>query len=266
LAKPLNIVIIGVGNVAYHIAQSFTFNTTVNIIQVFNHRNSKQAKQFSIEFRCDLVTDYSFINHNADVYLIAVKDDAIAEVVKNMSALKLKGVVAHTSGSIDLIELKPVSKNFGVYYPLQTFYKNASINWDKTPLLIEGNSKATENKLKQLAKLVSQKVKVVDSKSRLQIHLAAVFACNFTNAMYVSAFEIVKTSFSKKDTDLLMPIMEQSFKKLKTVHPNNAQTGPAMRNDKLVMNKHLKLLKQDKQLSHVYAVMSDLIMKQQNKD
>lgn len=78
----------------------------------------------------------------------------------------------------------------------------------------KGNSKSVENKLKQLASLVSKKTKIVDSKTRLQIHLAAVFACNFTNAMYVSAYEIIENSLSKKDTDLLLPIMQHSFQKL----------------------------------------------------
>ena len=113
---------------------------------------------------------------------------------------------------------------------------------------------------------ISKTVKVVDSKNRLQIHLAAVFACNFTNAMYVAAYELLENNLRKKDTELLLPIMQQSFKKLQNVHPTKAQTGPAMRNDKLVMKKHLQLLKKDKHLSHVYTVISDLIMRQQNQD
>ena len=180
--------------------------------------------------------------------------------------LKLKGLIVHTSGSVEMKVLKNVSSSIGVYYPLQTFYKGASIDWKTTPLLMEANTKSALNKLKRLAASVSNKTKVVDSKSRLQIHLAAVFACNFTNAMYVSAFEVIENNLSKKDTELLLPIMQQSFQKLQTIHPKKSQTGPAMRNDKLVMKKHLQLLKHDKQLSHVYAVLSDLIMRQQNQD
>ncbi len=264
MAKPLNIVIIGVGNVAYHISQSFQLIDHVNLIQVFNHRNSREAKQFSKQFNCDLVSDYFAINKNADIYIIAVKDDAIAEVVKNLSPLKLKGIVVHTSGSVDLSILKNASQNVGVYYPLQTFYKGANIDWETTPLLIEGNSKLVEMNLKQLATSVSKKVKVVDSNVRLQIHLAAVFACNFTNAMYVSAYEIIENRLSKKDTELLLPIMQHSFQKLQKVHPVKAQTGPAMRDDKLVMKKHLKLIKNNKQLTQVYKTLSDLIVTQQD--
>jgi len=256
-------VIIGIGNVAYHIADSYSGVNSINLIQVFNHRNSKEAKQFSKQFQCDLVSDYSSINTQADVYIIAVKDDAIVEVVKNVSLLKLKGIVVHTSGSVDLSVLKKASQNIGVYYPLQTFYKGASINWQTTPILIEGNLKGVETQLKQLANLVSKKVKVVDSKNRLQIHLAAVFACNFTNAMYVAAYQIIENNLTKNDTDLLLPIMQHSFQKLQKVHPIKAQTGPAMRDDKLVMKKHLDLIKNNKQLTQVYKTLSDLIVTQQ---
>lgn len=266
MSKALNIVIIGVGNVAHHIAESFQSNSNVNLLQVINHRNSKEAKQFSKQFTCDLVIDYKNLNQKADVYIISVKDDAIAEVTKQLIPLKLKGLVVHTSGSVEMDVLKNVSSKIGVYYPLQTFYKGASINWKTTPLLIEANTKPALSALKQLASTISRSLRVVDSQNRLQIHLAAVFACNFTNAMYVSAYEIIEYNLSKKDTELLLPIMQQSFQKLQTIHPKKAQTGPAMRNDKLVMKKHLQLLKQDKQLSHVYAVLSDLIMRQQNQD
>lgn len=263
MTKSLNIVIIGAGNVAYHIASSFQSNKKVNLVQVFNHRNSKESKQFSKQFYCDLVTNYKSINTSADIYIIAVKDDSIAEVAKNLSSLKLKGIIVHTSGSVDMSILKTVSKNIGVYYPLETFYKGASINWKTTPLLIEGSSKPIENIIKQLATSVSKKVKLIDSKNRLQIHLAAVFACNFTNAMYVSAYQIIENNIGKKDTDLLLPIMQHSFQKLQKVHPKNAQTGPAMRNDKLVMKKHLALIKNNTQLTQVYKTLSDLIITQQ---
>ena len=257
---------IGTGNVAYYIAEYFQSKKSVNLLQVFNHRNSKEAKQFSKKFQCDLMTDYKSIHPKADIYIIAVKDDAIVEVAKQLVPLKLKGLIVHTSGSVDMNVLKNGSSKIGVYYPLQTFYKGASIDWKTTPLLIEANTKSALNTLKQLASTVTKTVKVVDSKNRLQIHLAAVFGCNFTNAMYVSAYELIENNLSKKDTELLLPIMQQSFQKLQTIHPKKAQTGPAMRNDKLVMKKHLQLLKHDKQLSHVYAALSDLIMRQQNQD
>lgn len=263
MTKPINIVVIGTGNVAQHVANSFQGIDSIHLVQIFNHRATPEAKQFSKRFQCSLETNYSKINTNANVYIIAVKDDAIAELVKKITPLNLKGIVVHTSGSTDIKALKMASKNTGVYYPLQTFYKGAQINWKTTPVLIEGNSKSVETKLKLFAGLVSNKVKVVKSKSRLQMHLAAVFACNFTNAMYVSAFQIIEKNIGKKDTDLLLPIMQHSFQKLQNIHPKQAQTGPAMRGDKLVMKKHLELIKNNKQLTQVYKILSELIVSQQ---
>jgi predicted short-subunit dehydrogenase-like oxidoreductase (DUF2520 family) len=266
MSKMVNIVIIGTGHVANYIADSFKPHKAFQVIQAFNHRNSKGAKLFSKQFKCELITDYKAINKKADLYIIAVKDDAIAEVSENLIPLKLKGTVVHTSGSVDMGVLAKVSSSIGIYYPLQTFYAGAKIHWKTTPLLIEANSKSALKTIDKVAATVSNNVKNVNSKKRLQIHLAAVFACNFTNAMYVSAYELIENNLSKKDTVLLQPIMLQSFQKLQYVSPKKAQTGPAMRNDKTVMNKHLQLLKQDIQLSHVYAVLSDLIMKQQHPE
>jgi predicted short-subunit dehydrogenase-like oxidoreductase (DUF2520 family) len=263
MKKTLNIIIIGTGNVSWHIANSIRSISNIKLLQAFNHKASKATVAYSKQFKCEVTTNYQELNPNADIYIIAVKDDAIESVVKQLVTLKLKGIVVHTSGSVDVSVLNAVSQHIGVYYPLQTFYPNASIDWASTPLLLEANSKATLAKLKGLAKQVSQKVKAVDSENRLRLHLAAVFACNFTNALYVSAFEIIEKHIGAKDTNLLAPIMLQSFQKLERVHPKQAQTGPAVRNDQRVMKKHLALLKSDKELTAVYKLLSGLIIHQQ---
>ena len=260
----MNIVIIGTGNVATHLAASFLGIKQVKVVQAFNHVLSKKAKDYSKKFKCEVVADYNQIKPDADIYIIAVKDDAIAEVVKNLIPLKLNGLVTHTSGSVDCDVLKKVSKQIGVYYPLQTFYPNAKIDWTLTPLLIEANTKVALIQLKSLANAVSKQVRVINSEERLRIHLAAVFASNFTNAMYVTAYELIEKSLTKKDTALLFPLMKHSFQKLETVHPLAAQTGPAKRQDKRVMQKHLGLLKNDKDLLALYKSLSDLILKQQS--
>jgi predicted short-subunit dehydrogenase-like oxidoreductase (DUF2520 family) len=265
MQKPLNIIIISTGNVSSHLADSFRKTKDVKLVQAFNHKASKKTMAYSKQFNCEVVTDYKKIKTDADIYIIAVKDDAIVEVVKNLIPLKLQGLIVHTSGSVNVSVLKNASKQIGVYYPLQTFYANAIIDWNSTPLLIEANSKSGLTKLKSLAGLISNNIKVVNSTERLRLHLAAVFACNFTNALYVSAFELIEKNLNKKDTSLLAPIMLQSFRKLETVHPKQAQTGPAMRDDKVVMKKHLDLLKSNKELTAVYKLLSQLIISQQSK-
>ena len=259
----MDIVIIGAGNVAHHIARSFKNNSGINIVQAFNHRSSKIAKSFAKQNNIELVTDYNQIHKNAALYFVCVKDDVLSVVAHQLSALKLQGLVVHTSGSMDLTTLEKSSKHYGVYYPLQTFSATSIINWKTTPILIEASSPTSLKTLRSIASAVSLVVKVVNSKARLKLHLAAVLASNFTNALHAAAFDFIETNFTKKDTILLKPLMQESFGKLNALTPKQAQTGPAMRNDKVVMKKHLALLRSDKQLTSIYKLLSDLIIKQQ---
>ena len=254
---------IGAGNIAHHVTQSLQHNKTVNITQVFNHRKTAKAKDLANTNHCAFVSEYSKIATTADIYIICVKDDVIPEVVKQLIPLKLKSLVVHTSGSIELNVLKQASPHIGVYYPLQSFSYADTIDWKHTPILIEANSKKSLSLLKSIASNVSDTVKNTNSEKRLQFHLAAVFASNFTNALYDSAFRIIEKNLSKKDTQLLLPLMSQAFGKLKHLSPKQSQTGPAMRHDKVVMKKHLELLKSDKQLTAVYKLLSELIVSHQ---
>ena len=255
--------IIGAGNVAHHIAQSLQSTHIANTTQVFNRRKTAKAKALANLHHCALVSEYSKIDTTADLYIICVKDDAILEVANQLRALTLKGLVVHTSGSIAMSVLKNSSPHIGVYYPLQSFSYADSIDWTHTPLLIEANSKKSLSLLKAIASSVSDTVKIITSEKRLQFHLAAVFASNFTNALYDSAFRLIEKKLSKKDTQLLLPLMTQAFGKLTHLSPKQAQTGPAMRHDHIVMKKHLELLQPDKQLTAVYKLLSELIVSQQ---
>lgn len=264
--NPLKIVVLGAGNVSHHLLQAFSLIENCELLQIYNHQKSIAAKQLAKLYHCNLVSDIQQLNITADIYFICVKDDAIEEVAKKLSGLNLKGLVVHTSGSIDVSALHKASANIGVYYPLQSFSKNESVNWATTPLLIEANNKSSLNVLKTLAKKSSTIVKVVDSQKRLQFHLSAVFACNFTNALYAVAFNLIENSLTKKDTKLLEPLMSQSFNKMLKVSPLLAQTGPAKRNDTITMTKHLKLLQHKPTLKKLYKQLSGLIIEQQKNN
>lgn len=266
MPKSLHIVLIGTGNVASHLAASFAANKQLSLIQVFNHRRTKQALEFAAAYNLPLTSTYQKLERKADIYVVCVRDSALPEVVKELEKLSLSGTVAHTSGSVEMAVLEPASMHIGVYYPLQTFTKQVAVDWKQTPLLVEANSAATLRQLVALASSVSGQVRVADSETRLKLHLAAVFACNFTNALYVAAFDYVAENLSAKDAGLLWPIMSASFRKvIHNKQPWQAQTGPAMRNDASVMNKHRRLLKTDKRLEHVYNLLSELIIHQQGQ-
>ncbi len=265
LKSPLNIVVIGAGNLSSQLLNVLVTKKELKITQLFNHRSSIKSKALAKKHHSEFVFDYTKISTQADVYLICIKDEAIDNVARQLQQLNLQGIIAHTSGSVSMEVLKKTSNSFGVFYPLQTFSSNDTIDWITTPILIEGNSKKTLSVLKELASLLSHSIKIVDSHKRLQFHLAAVFACNFTNALINTSFKMIEKEIGKNDSKLLMPIIKQSIKKLDVMSPTNAQTGPALRGDSFVMKKHLALLKSNTQLTHIYKELSALIISNSKK-
>lgn len=261
-AVPKKIVIIGAGNMAWHLAA--LFGTTGNrIVQVFNHRLSKQAKSLAATSGAALVTQYNRVDPSADVYIICVKDEAIAEVAKKLESLKLKGLVLHTSGSSDMELLKGASKQYGVFYPLQTLSAGDPVYWQDIPVLVEGNTPAAMATVRKLAAPVSGKVIVCDSAERLKWHLSAVLACNFSNALYTLTSDYMKQVLPNRSFSLLLPLIRQTVTKLDHMSPREAQTGPARRGDKKTIRKHLALLEKDPLAKAIYTLMTKAIAQQQ---
>lgn len=248
------IVLIGAGNVAASL--SFTLRKAGHtIVQVYS-KHMSSAVALSKSLKCAYTDSLKAIDKTADIYIIAVKDDAIIEVAKQ---LKLKDkIVVHTSGSVELNVLKPVSKNYGVFYPLQTFSKTKKVNFKGVPVCLEASNGVTLNTLISLAEGISDKVQKINSEQRRIIHLAAVFACNFSNHLYVIAENILM--FNGLSLDILKPLIEETAKKIKYASPSQVQTGPAIRNDKRTMDNHLKMLKYNKSYQHLYKLLSKSIM------
>jgi predicted short-subunit dehydrogenase-like oxidoreductase (DUF2520 family) len=208
----LNIVILGNGNVATHLSEAL-LNAGYSVLQLWK--------------RGEVLRD-------ADLYFIAVSDDAIEEVVGLIPENKF---FAHTSGSVDL-------QRGGVFYPLQTFSKNSDVDWKSIPILIETNDKNLEEFLFEIAKKISNNVTLVNTEMRRQLHLAAVFACNFTNHLWAISEELLNEK--NIPFDLMKPLIYQTFRKIETHHPKEVQTGPAVRNDLKTMEKHRDILCNDK--------------------
>lgn len=247
------IILIGAGNVASQLGTALS-DAGYKISQVYSKTRSS-ASSLSKKLNATAITDLKKLDLNASVYIIAVKDDAIKEVAKQ---LKLKDqIVVHTSGSVSMDVLKKSSKNCGVFYPLQTFTKNKKIDFKNVPICIEGNNKSTSTTLQYFAKSISPNVQLVNSEQRKVIHLAAVFACNFSNHMYAIADTILKKN--KLSLDILKPLIEETALKIRNTSPALAQTGPAVRDDKKVMKEHLKMLDKNKKLKNIYKLISDHI-------
>jgi predicted short-subunit dehydrogenase-like oxidoreductase (DUF2520 family) len=190
-----------------------------------------------------------------------VSDSEIANVAKQ---LKLpKKLVLHTSGTGALSLLKTVSDRTGVLYPLQTFSKGSKVKWAKTPLLVEGNTASTSQEVEDFAATLVRKVVKMNSAQRLKFHVAAVLACNFTNHLYA----LSKDFLSKERVnhfELLLPLINQTVKKIKKADPAEVQTGPAIRGDRATIASHMKLLQKYPNTKKIYSVLSDSITASKN--
>lgn len=258
--KSLNIVLIGSGNVATQLGLALK-KAGHTISQVYS-LTSGSSRALALKLRAQSITDLKKISANADLYIIAIKDDSVIDVAKK---IKIKNnLIVHTSGSLQMSILKRASANYGVLYPLQTLSKNKVINFSSVPLCVEANTKANEKSLKAIAGSISKQVYTVNSEKRKVLHLAAVFACNFTNHMYVLAEKLLKQN--KLSFDMILPLIQETADKVKYNSPSAMQTGPAVRGDKTIMKTHLSMLSKNKRLKKLYKVVSQSILKIKSKD
>ena len=247
--KPLSglqVVFIGAGNVATHLSKELA-DAGADIVQTIR-------KSVGKKFTKTTLNDFKKINTDADLYFVCVPDDAIATVAKSIPAVK--GTVVHTSGSVPMSALKKF-KNHGVFYPLQTFSKDRKVTVSAYAICIEGSSKQVTEDLMECAGGISKNAYVLDSKQREQVHLAAVFANNFSNHMFVIAEQLLKSK--QLPLELIKPLILEGAFKLVDSDAKSAQTGPAIRGDQKTMKRHLEMLKSDEELAKLYKKISKLI-------
>lgn len=246
-----NIILIGSGNVATHLGLSL-LKAGYNIKQVWS-KKLLNAKRLAEKINSNATDNLERIK-NADLYIIAVKDDGLESLIQQ---LDIDNIV-HTSGSIGLEAFSKKFKNYGVFYPLQTFNKKIDLNFKATPICIEANNTFFKNELMQIGKNLTSTVKVMSSEQRKQLHIAAVFACNFTNHMFAIADSILAQN--NIDFKLLTPIINQTVKKINQNKPLEVQTGPAERKEKNIIQSHINNLNDDK-LKEIYKLISESIMR-----
>jgi len=199
---------------------------------------------------------------DADLYVIAVKDSAIQEVLENLN-LKEDQLIVHTAGSIPMSILEGFSNNYGVFYPLQTFSKSRNIDFSVIPICIESSHPSTFLELEKLAERLSSSVNQINSEERKTLHLAAVFTNNFVNHFYTLGSDILHDK--KLDFDLLKPLIRETAEKVQNLHPLEAQTGPAKRNDQHTINAQLKMLHDQPEFQKIYSFVTESIFQFQQK-
>jgi predicted short-subunit dehydrogenase-like oxidoreductase (DUF2520 family) len=244
------IVIIGSGNLGTRLAIEF-HKKGFTIEQVYS-RTRSSANRLASKINTHYATSPGKIMPGADIYFVALKDSAFDEVLPHVPIED--NLLVHCSGSISLSSIKKYSKNTGVFYPLQTLSRNRHLRFAKIPVFVEANSKENQNILLEIASKISGEVSVLDSEARLNLHVAAVFACNFVNYFYTVASEILK----RKDIsfDVLKPLIMETAQKVQIMDPADAQTGPAVRFDKNVISTHMEVLKDFPGYGDIYKKLS----------
>lgn len=251
----MKLTLIGSGNVATHLGAAFK-NAGHRIVQVYS-RNMQQAALLAYHVQAEAIDDLKQISPETDMFIIAVKDDAIDALAAQLSAFNKP--IVHTSGGTDINILTPYTEQAGVFYPLQTFSKTKELDFRSVPLCIEGATSEITAILTELAQSISNNVYQVNSAQRSILHVAAVFACNFPNYLYELARGLLaqyQLSF-----DLLRPLIMETAEKVQGSLPADVQTGPAVRNDINTMNKHLEMLQNEPGLQQIYELLSQGIIK-----
>lgn len=250
----MKVVIIGSGNVATHIAKALVA-VNVNVTQIWSY-HFQNAISLADEVKAIAIKDLSEVDVDADICLVSVKDDEIANVAHRLNSYK--GLIVHTSGAVDL-SIFSHFENYGVFYPLQTFSKDKQVEFSNIPLCVEANNDQSLLALKQLANKLSTNVVSVNSAKRKFLHLAAVFACNFTNHLYALADDLLKAN--DLDFNIIRPLITETANKVQNTFPLLVQTGPAIRSDEKTLKMHEEMLNDDQAMLEIYKILSNSIKK-----
>ena len=252
----MKLTFIGAGNVATHLAQAFHQTEEHQVVQVIS-KTIVSAERLAESVNAPYSTNIFDLNEDTDIIFICVPDGEIDSI---STQIKLTGkIVVHTSGATSINVLRGKFEDYGVFYPLQTFTKGVPVSIADVPICIEANQNNIENKLRELAKALSYNVTILTSEQREKLHVAAVFAGNFTNYLYKAAEDIMLEH--GLNFNLLKPLIQQTANKINYLTPDEAQTGPAIRNDQETINRHLQILKSSPKYGELYRIISEQIRK-----
>jgi predicted short-subunit dehydrogenase-like oxidoreductase (DUF2520 family) len=248
----MEIVIIGTGNTATVLGRKLA-EAGHTIVQVFG-RDTSAASKLAYELNTESTNYWNVVNRNADLYILAVSDIAIEEILQELQ-LPDKTIV-HTAASVSKNVLKSAAQHFGVFYPLQSLRKEIN-HLPDIPIVIDASDESTLKELEALAQSISDKVVKAGDEQRMKLHLAAVIVNNFANHLYALAESYCNNE--GLDFTLLIPLIKETAERLEYISPSQTQTGPALRNDKNTIEKHIELLKKYPHLKTIYRTFSESI-------
>ncbi len=239
----MKIVFIGAGNLATRLSLAMQ-RVGMQIGQVYSHTEAS-ARQLATRLGCPWTNDLSALQEDGDLYVFSLKDTVLSDVISKVKPNN--GMWVHTAGSMPMSVFEGYAQRFGVLYPLQTF------------IFLEANTDKNADYLKNIASALSENVRFMSSEKRRSLHLAAVFACNFTNHIYTLSYKLLENE--SIPADVLLPLIDETVSKIHSMPPAAAQTGPAIRYDENVINKHLAML-DDPDMQAIYRLLSQSIHKE----
>ena len=219
----MKIVFIGAGNLATRLSLAMQ-RVGMQIGQVYSHTEAS-ARQLATRLGCPWTNDLSALQEDGDLYVFSLKDTVLSDVISKVKPNN--GMWVHTAGSMPMSVFEGYAQRFGVLYPLQTFSKGRNVNFDVIPIFLEANTDKNADYLKNIASALSENVRFMSSEKRRSLHLAAVFACNFTNHIYTLSYKLLENE--SIPADVLLPLIDETVSKIHSMPPAAAQTGPAIR-------------------------------------
>lgn len=253
-----SIVFIGAGNLATNLAKAL-YDNGFRIIQVYS-RTEESARALAQVVEATYTTDLSSVVTDAQLYIVSLKDAAFVQLLPEIVAGKENALWVHTAGSIPMDVWAGKVNRYGVFYPMQTFSKQRTVDFRQIPVFVESNSAEDTRTLKDIASVLSENVYEADSEQRKSLHLAAVFTCNFTNHMYALAAGLLKKY--GLPFEVMLPLIDETARKVHELEPRLAQTGPAVRYDENVIGEHLQMLSDEPDMQELYRLISESIHRQ----
>lgn len=249
------IVLVGAGNVASHLGKAFQ-RAGCEVIQVYS-RTEASASELAETLATAYTTSLEDLRTDAHLYVVALKDAVLQELIPRIVKDKPDAVFVHTAGSVPMQVWEGFARRYGVLYPMQTFSKRREVDFTEVPFFVEADGEETLQALKVLAGRLSPNVREATSEQRKHLHLAAVFACNFTNHMYALCHRLLEKQGIP--FGVMLPLIDETARKVHELKPEDAQTGPAVRYDENVINRHLSMLADEPEMQELYEKISKSI-------
>ena len=232
------------------------------VVQVYS-RTPESASLLAGILNVPYVTSLSEVACDADIYIVALKDAVFQELLPAIVKGREKALFVHTAGSLPMSLWEGAVSKYGVLYPMQTFSKQRAVNFEEASFFVEASGAEDLKTLKEIAGLLSPRVYEANSEQRKYLHLSAVFACNFANHMYALSAHLLKQQ--NLPFEAMLPLIDETARKVHELLPQDAQTGPAVRDDRNVMSSHMDLLSDEPGIRELYEKISESIYRMGNK-